>query len=168
MRQGDPLSPYLFILCAEALCSLIRKAESDGCFSGIPISKRGTRITQLFFADDCLLFCKANGREWKCIQDIFFSYEAASGQKINKEKTTIFFSKNTKQEVGEVLIQEAGVNSIQHFEKYLGLPALIGCSWVSSFNSIKGKIWTRLNGWKEKLLTHAGKDILLRTVFFFL
>jgi len=62
------------------------------------------------------------------------------------------------------IMQEVGANSVQQFERYLGLPALIGRSRVSSFNFIKGRIWTKLNGWKEKLLTDAGKEILLKTV----
>jgi hypothetical protein len=64
----------------------------------------------------------------------------------------------------DVILQETGVDSIQQFERYLGLPALIGSFRVSSFNSIKGRIWTKLNGWKGKLLTHAGKEILLKTI----
>lgn len=103
-------------------------------------------------------------REWRCIQKVLSNYEAASGQKINREKTSIFFSSNTKLEVREAISQEVGVDYIQKFERYLGLPALIGRSRVSSFNYIKGRIWSKLNGWKEKLLTHAGKEILLKSV----
>lgn len=85
-------------------------------------------------------------------------------KKINRKKTSVYFSKNTKQEMRVSIIQKVGADSVQQFERYLGLPALIGRSRVSSFNFIKGSIWTKLNGWKEKLLTHAGKEILLKTV----
>jgi hypothetical protein len=88
----------------------------------------------------------------------------ALGQKINKDKSLIFFSKNIKQEVRDVFLQEANVEAVGQFEKYLGLPALIGRSRKSSFNFIKGRIWAKLNGWNEKLLTHAGKEILLKSV----
>jgi hypothetical protein len=54
------------------------------------------RLNHLFFADDSLLFCKANILEWLHIQDILATYEQASGQKLNKKKTSIFFSRNTK------------------------------------------------------------------------
>jgi hypothetical protein len=91
-------------------------------------------------------------------------YEVISGQKINREKTYVYFSRNVKQVEKEAIIQEVGAVAVQQFERYLGLPVLIGRSRRSSFNSIKGRIWTKLNGWKEKLLTHAGKEILLKTV----
>jgi len=164
LRQGDVLSPYLFILCTKALSSLIRYTENERRISGVPISRGGIWINNLLFADDSLLFCKANLREWRCLQDMLAGYEAVSGQKINRGKTSVYFSRNTKQEVKEAILQEAGVDSVQQFERYLGLPVLFGRSRMSSFNSIKGRIWTKLNGWKEKLLTHAGKEILLKTV----
>lgn len=56
LRQGDPISPYLFLLCAEALSSLLVKVERTGMIEGVPISRRGPRINHLFFVDDILLF----------------------------------------------------------------------------------------------------------------
>jgi hypothetical protein len=58
LRQGDPLSPYLFILCAEVLSFQLQKAERTGLLGGVPTSPRGLRLNHLFFADDSLLFCK--------------------------------------------------------------------------------------------------------------
>jgi len=63
IRQGGPLSPYLFRLCA-GLSSLLRKADFNGTISGIPVVAGGTRITHLFFAYDNLVFCRANFNEW--------------------------------------------------------------------------------------------------------
>jgi hypothetical protein len=60
IRQGDPLSPYLFILCADILSSLISQLQTDNKIKGIAIATNAPRITHLFFADDCLLFCRAN------------------------------------------------------------------------------------------------------------
>jgi ribonuclease HI len=162
LRQGDPLSP--FILCAEALSSLIRNSERVGGITGVPISRGGTQIHHLFFVDDSLLFCKANLREWRHIEEILELYEMASGQKINRENTSIFFCKNTSPEAKEEILSVVGADHVQQFERYLGLPALIGRSRVSSFNYIKGRIWAKLNGWKKKFLTHVGKEILLKAV----
>jgi hypothetical protein len=164
LRQGDPLSPYLFILCAEALSSSLRNAERARKITGVPISRGGIRIHHLFFADDSLLFCKANSRELSQVESILDCYERASDQKINKEKTSILFSRNTPSVARDEILSRAGAGQVQCFDRYLGLPALIGRSRVSSFNFIKGRIWAKLNGWKEKFLTHAGKEVLLKAV----
>jgi hypothetical protein len=87
-----------------------------------------------------------------------------SGQCLNREKTLLFFSKNTPSEVRDNLKSLVGVNSTQSYEKYLGLPSLIDCSRVRSFKSIEGRIWEWLNGWKEKFLTKVGKEVLLKAV----
>jgi hypothetical protein len=146
IRQGDPLSPYLFILCAEGLSHLLDKAERERTITGLPVVRGRIRISHLFFADDSLLFCKANVEEWARIQEILGLYEQASGQKLNREKTSIFFSRNTKQETKDFIISISGVSSSANYEKYLGLPPLVGRSKVSTFSGIQGRIWERING----------------------
>lgn len=64
VRQGDPISPYLFFICAEALSSLLQHAERTGIIIGVPTSNRGPCLSPLFFANDSLLSCKANSVEW--------------------------------------------------------------------------------------------------------
>jgi hypothetical protein len=63
IRQRDPISPYLFIICAEAMSSLLSQAASLGWLTGVPSSPRGTRLNHLFFVDDSLLFCRATSRD---------------------------------------------------------------------------------------------------------
>jgi hypothetical protein len=98
------------------------------------------------------------------VEAILECYERASDHKINKEKTSIFFSRNTPSVDRDEILSRTGAGRAQCFERYLGLPALIGRSRVSSFNFIKERIWAKLNGWKEKFLTHAGKEVLLKAV----
>jgi hypothetical protein len=164
IRQGDPLSPYFFILCAEGLSSLLQRAEANRWITGLPITRGGIRINHLLFADDSLLFCKANIFEWGRIQQLLDVYERASGQKLNKEKTSIFFSKNTQHTTKEHIISIAGINSTRRYERYLGLPSLVGKSRMAAFMGIKNRIWERINGWKEKFLSQAGKEVLLKAV----
>jgi len=64
LRQGDPLSPYLFIICAEAMSNLLFEAEQTGWLPGVPSSPKGPSLNHLFFADDSLLFCRATLRDW--------------------------------------------------------------------------------------------------------
>ena len=98
-----------------------------------------------------------NPRDFGDIRDNF-------GQKLNREKTYIFFSKNMKREAKEFILSAAGVSSSAHYEKYLGLLALIGREKVSSFSALKGRIWERMNAWKEKFLSRAGKEVLLKAM----
>jgi hypothetical protein len=159
-----PLSPYLFLLCAEGLSHLLCKAEQERHITGVAIARRGPKINHLFFADDSVLFCKANAKEWEKIQVLLELYEKASGQKLNREKTSLLFSKNTPQAVKDQLVNLVGVTPTSCFEKYLGLPSMVGKSRIASFSSIKGRIWERINGWKEKFLSHAGKEVLMKAV----
>ena len=87
LRQGDPLSPYLFLLCVEGLHSLIQQAENCGNLHGVSLCKEGLKVSHLFFADDSLLFCQANDNDCQAVLDILDTYEQASGQQINRGKT---------------------------------------------------------------------------------
>ena len=95
LRQGDPLFPFLFLFCAEGLNALFMKAIVEGEIQGFSICKNGPKFTHLFLTDDCLLFCRSTLKECKKIQDLLAYYEVALGQMINKEKATLFFSRNT-------------------------------------------------------------------------
>jgi hypothetical protein len=140
LRQGDPISPYLFLLCAEVLSSLLITANEEGTLLGVPSSRRGPSISHLFFADDSLLFCRSTMSQWNSLTRVLRCYEEASGQRLNNSKTSIFFSRNTPQEDKDMIIADAGIPTTQCFDKYLGLPALVGRSRVSAFRSIIDRV----------------------------
>ena len=98
LRQRDPLSSYLFLLCADGFSSLINKAVRSQAMSGLSICRGCLMISHLFFTDDNLLFCKVSNQECQHLIDILQLYEAASGQKINTDKSSVFFSANTPKE----------------------------------------------------------------------
>ena len=95
LRQGDPLSPYLFLFCVEAFTSLLAREEENGRLHGVSISRYAPIISHLLLADDSLLFCQNKQEEVQVISDVLKLYAVASSQCINLEKSSIFFSSNT-------------------------------------------------------------------------
>lgn len=74
------MSPYLFLICAQGLSSLLQDAEARGNIEGVTVARRGTRINYLLFADDCVIFNKATIGEWYKITILLSQYESTSGQ----------------------------------------------------------------------------------------
>jgi hypothetical protein len=162
LRQGDPLSPYLFLLCAEGFSALLYEAERNGSIKGIKLCREAPSVSHLLFADDSLLLLEANTSNAQAVSSILDKYEACSGQVINKDKSSILFSKNTKE------WQKREVMDIMHIPteglkgRYLGMPSYIGKAKTRTFQYIKEKVWKKIQGWKEKLLSKAGKEILIK------
>lgn len=95
MRQGDPLSPFLFQVYSEVLSTLIKLAIQEETLKGVQVSRRGPQITHLLFADDCVLFVEANREGASTLHQVHNEYEVCSKQCINYDKSTVFFSTNT-------------------------------------------------------------------------
>ena len=68
LHQGDPLSPYLFLLCAKVLSGLIRQHVERGSIKGVAVYRGAPRISHLFFADNSLIFCQATLEECEVLQ----------------------------------------------------------------------------------------------------
>ena len=96
--------------------------------------------------------------------EILELYASASGQCINLEKSSIYFSSNTEVRHREEIKNMLGEQEVARFESYLGLPTLIGRSKYQTFSFLKDRIWKKLQGWKGKLLSRAGKEVLIKAV----
>ena len=164
LRQGDPLSPYLFLLCAEGLSAMLHQSMQNKKLRGVSACRRGPKVSHLFFADDSLIFSRATVGESSEILRILKVYEDSSGQQLNKEKTALYFSRNTPTEDQEAIKNMFGAQVIKQHETYLGLPSLIGRSKTNTFAQLKAKVAKKLAGWKEKLLSTAGKEVLIKAV----
>ena len=143
LHQGDPLLPYLFILCAEGFTSLLAKAKEDGRLHGVSICKRAPSISHLLFANDSLLFCQANQQEVQVINDTLQLYAVASGQCINFEKSSIFFCSNIVIGQKNLIKNILGVKEVDQIETYLGLPTLVGRSKYQTFSFLKERVWKK-------------------------
>ena len=164
LRQGDPISPYLFLLCVEGLSAMIKRKERLGGLRGISVRRGAPSISHLFFADDSIIFCRATSGDCAQVAEELDIYEKESGQKLNKEKTLLFFSKNTCPEFQEMAKETFGAQIIHQHEKYLGLPPLIGRSKKNAFNRIKDQVSWKVAVWKGKLLSNVGREILIKAI----
>ncbi|CAN1746948.1 LINE-1 retrotransposable element ORF2 protein [Linum perenne] len=164
LRQGCPLSPFLFLMCAEGLSATMRRAEMSGKIHGVRVCKGAPNISHLLFADDSFFFCRAEIQEARELKRIFLTYERASGQAINFGKSGAFFSKN----VHDML--QAGIRSILGIDKgletgtYLGLPSIVGRKKKAVFAYIKDRVWERIQRWRSRPLSNGGKEVLVKSV----
>jgi len=89
IRQGDPLSPFLFVLMAEVLNKMMQRAISSGLLRGILVGNGEMQISHLQFADDTLIFCEAEEQYVRAVKGIFLTYQAFSGLCVNYKKSTL-------------------------------------------------------------------------------
>lgn len=98
IRQGDPISPYLFTLCMEVLGRIIDDKCTNNLWNSDKASAGGPAFSHIFFVDDLLLFAKANSLNCESVKDVVEEFCMISGQKINTAKSKVFFSPNVSSE----------------------------------------------------------------------
>ncbi|XP_039684970.1 uncharacterized protein [Medicago truncatula] len=164
LRQGDPLSPYLIIICAEGLSSLIRDAETRGVLTGTKVCRQAPSVSHLLFADDCYLFFKANEDQAHVMKHILSTYELASGQAISLPKSEIYCSRNVPDDLKANITDILGVQLVLGIGKYLGLPSMIGRDRNATFAYIKDRVWQKINSWSCKCLSKVGREVMIKSV----
>ncbi|KAL9663797.1 hypothetical protein QQ045_019188 [Rhodiola kirilowii] len=164
LHQGDPLSPYLFIICTEWLSHELHLLHQNQRMTGLRICRRYPYISHLFFADDALLFFKANNYTVECIKSLLHRYEQVSGQMVNYEKSALVLSPNASDQVKIVFQTFLSVQIVVSHTKYLGLPLLLDRKWSSNFSSLLDRVWNKTNGWGADRLSCGGKEVLIKSV----
>ncbi|KAA3467328.1 reverse transcriptase [Gossypium australe] len=164
LRQGDPLSPFLFLLCSEELSILMRLAMEGGLIKGAKTSRRGSTISHLLFADDCVLFGEATNKGARLLKGILKEYERCSGQCAKFNKFIIFYSSNTSEENKGEILTILGVRSSIDMKKYLGFPNVVGRRKKESFQKLKEKVQTRIKGWNSRFLSQGGNEVFIKSV----
>ena len=164
LRQGDPLSPYLFVIGMEALSRLLNRAVDGNYLSGSKIAERdgvGTIISHLLYADDTLLFCGANKDQLKFLSWILMWFEALSGLRINLNKSEILpvGSVDNVQELAAEL--GCGIGSLP--SSYLGLPLGANHKAVGVWDTVEDRFRKRLASWKSQYISKGGRLTLIQS-----
>lgn len=107
---------------------------------------------------------RTNEQEVVCMKEILSSYEKASDQVLNLNKSELMFSSNVLPQTRVNISKVLGVQERPGVDKYLGLPTLIGRNKRDVFHYIKDRIWRKISSWKGKTLSIAGKEILIKSV----
>ena len=163
IRQGDPLSPYLFILCMEYLVYLIEQKCVNGEWTPLKASKGNLGFTHLLFADDIILFSKADVRGSEAILEVLDKFCRESGQKISHDKSRIYFSPNVSEELKEDISGRLDIRETNNIGKYLGFPIKHRGVPRNPYNFIVERVMSKLAGWKAKFLSFAGRAVLIKS-----
>jgi hypothetical protein len=153
LRQGDPLSPYLFLLCADGLSSLLVHEEVVSGIDGVRVCRNAPSFSHLLFADDFLIFMKADMPIATSLQQVLDTYFANSGLMVSLAKSSIFFSPNTNSLLRAEICEALHIDTEALSDKYLGLPTFVGADISDCIEHFIERIIQRINGWKEKPLS---------------
>ena len=163
LRQGDPLSPYLFTLCMDVLARrLYDLSLNPKSGLGIKIAPAAIRLPCLLFADDSLLFCKATSQACKTLKAVLDLFCTQSGQLVNFHKSRIMFSNNTRNNDKQVV---GGIFNIPHSSSlghYLGCSMFQGRPATELFQTLTTKASAKLDNWKAKCFSKAGRIVLIQ------
>lgn len=164
IRQGDPFSPCIFILCMEYLAWLIQEEVLSGNWHGFKTSRNGHTFTYLFFADDLILFAKATTKNCLTIKRALDTFCNISSQKINYLKSRIFFSPKIDPRNIKRVENELQISFTRNFGKYLDVPILLDRRNMRSYDFIINKLRDRLASWKANSLSMVNRLTLINSV----
>lgn len=123
LKQGDPLSPYLFIIDVDVLSNMVTKYANLGELKGIKLAGDCPPVSHCFFADDSLFFLKSDVKNAKKLRDILDDYYLASEKMANLDKSCLYLSPNMPQEVRDEISLSLGIY-VDCLGKYLGLSVI--------------------------------------------
>lgn len=126
LRQRDSFSPYLFLICAEGFSTILNDAKQKGIMKEVKMGKCELTVNHLLFVDDCMLFGDASIEGAQTVGKIISEYESISGQKVNLDKSLIYFAANVDSTRRDLVENSLRVKVASNPEKYLGLPMMVG------------------------------------------
>ncbi|XP_075661255.1 uncharacterized protein LOC142631065 [Castanea sativa] len=144
----------------EYLGFLINKKCSKKEWTPLKASEHNIDISHLFFADDLILFAKADMVGAKAIKDVLNKFFKESGQVVSVEKSCIYFSRNVPSNVKQDICDILDISETSALGKYLGFPINHKGAARNIFNFIAERLISKLAGWKAKFLSFVGRTVL--------
>ncbi|KAL6203603.1 hypothetical protein ACLB2K_027303 [Fragaria x ananassa] len=166
LRQGDPLSPYLFVLCMEKLSHLLNFQVKQGRWKPMKICRNGPVVSHLFFVDDLILFGEASLAQAEVMRSCIDCFCLNSGQEVSFEKSSIFCSPNTEEGLAMHISNICGSPLSDDLGNYLGIPLLHSRVTPDTYKSLVEKVQLRLASWKSHTLSMVGRHTLIQSVRF--
>ncbi|KAL9663675.1 hypothetical protein QQ045_019066 [Rhodiola kirilowii] len=164
LRQGDPLSPYLFIICTEWLSHKLRVLHANGLLKGLSIARSAPVITHLFFADDSLLLFEATDAAPSIIRGLLTEYECLAGQKVNYTKSELVLSPNACARIKQSFLSSLSVPIVEGHQRYLGLPLHLGRRISDNFLHLMDRAHAKSKPWYTSSLSCGGREVLIKSV----
>jgi hypothetical protein len=164
VRQGDPLSPFLFVLVMEAFSRMIGAIYSRGLISGFAVGSRDhdrVEVSHLLFADDTLVFCSADDSQISYMGALLVCFEAVSGLKVNLTKSSLI-SVGSLNNVSQ-LAGSLGCGTADLPLKYLGLPLGASFKLKAIWRDLEDLMARRLAPWKRTYLSKGGRVALIKS-----
>jgi len=154
IKQGDLLSPYMFVSCMKRLSQLISVAVDNELWKPIQVGRKPPKLSHLAFVDDLIIFVEASMEQVEVTSTCLDFFCNNSSEKVSNDKTRIFFSHNVNWRVREETSQSIGFQRMDDFEKYLEIKLHHRRVSRSSYNHIIEKVHQRLNVWKARTFFH--------------
>jgi hypothetical protein len=163
IRQGDPLSPFLFVLLAEGLGRGIKAAIHEGSLKGLPLHNVHPAPSHSQFVDDTLLLNSPSVQEATRLNSILSDFSEASGMMLNLDKSKLYFF-NTPIPIQRHLSRLLGIPRSSLPSNYLGVPLTGAAASSISWDSLLLSISNRLRNWTFRPLNLASRLVLLKSV----
>ena len=166
IRQGCPLSPYLFVLAINELSLALQEAMSHSSLEGVILGPNCPPIHSLLFADDLLICGRATVQEARTMNQILSAFFRRSGQIPNWAKSGIIFSKHVHNSTADSIRQIFPVPLIDATFIHLGHPLILPAkNRASAYNFVLDKFKSKLSTYKADKLSHAARLELIKSVF---
>ncbi|XP_070021012.1 uncharacterized protein [Nicotiana sylvestris] len=164
VKQGDPVSPTLFILAAEALSRGLNALHTNLYFCGFGMPKWSPKINHLAYADDMIIFSSSDETSLMLIIQVLKAYEAASGQLVSKTKSAVYLHHLTDTEVVSKVERITGIHRNDFPIIYLGCPIFYARRKLEYYQPLITKVMDKLQSWQSKLLLVGGRAVLISHV----